>query len=624
MLIDARFFCPTIGSPARCTSAACAMPRAGLAIILVAFISLLPGCEQSAPPSTENVVAGNTSPVGRDPVEQLAEEGNLVALEKVVAPWLAMDADLKSHPDALKWLATAATAGIADAQFRLGSCIFFGEVDEKDQVAGLEWVKQAAEQRHARACGFLGLCYIEGLAVDKDYSAAVMWFKRALEMNDTAAAVGLAMCYENGWGTRKDEAEAFTLYRQAAREDHVYAQVALSRCYATGIGTERKPAEAFAWIKTAAEAGDARARLLLATHYEEGFGTPCNPIQAAHLYRGLAEEGYATAQLAYASLCFRGEGIARDYAEGAKWLQRAASQGNAKAQQGMAVVYVRGEGVPRNLVIAYAWASLAAARGIEESVKMLNDIEKRMTREQIADAQRMAADFCASGAEDDEADGAQVAADRSNRYGSGSGFFVTKDGYFVTSYHVIEDARRIKVKTVEGAYEAELVRVDVANDLAVLKVSGTFTAIPVRGSGSVRLADRVATVGFPNPRLQGVSPKYSSGEVAALTGAGDDPRYMQISVPVQPGNSGGALVDASGCVVGVVAARLNEQRAVKQTGSSPQNVNYAVKGSILLNLLEAMADVAPALPKAVVATAMSATSVARAAEAACGMVVVER
>lgn len=624
MLIDARFIRPTVGSLATCTSAACAMPRAGMAIILVATVSLLSGCEQAAPPATEKVATSDTIPVRRDPIEQLAEEGDLVALEKVVRPWLAMDADLKSNPDALKWLEMAADAGMAHAQFRLGSCLFFGEVNEQDQVAGIEWVKQAAEQRHARACGLLGLCYIEGLAVDKDYSAAVMWFKRALEMNDTAAAVGMAMCYENGWGIRKDEAEAFKLYRQAAREDDVYAQVALSRCYATGMGTERKPVEAFAWIKIAAEAGDARARFLLATHYEDGFGTSRNPIQAAHLYRGLAEEGYATAQLAYAGLCFRGEGIARDYAEGAKWLQRAAGQGNVKAQQGMAAIHVRGEGVPRNLVIAYAWASLAAAQGADESLKLLNDIEKRMTREQIAEAQRMAAEFCSRVAEDDGADGAEVTAERSNRYCSGSGFFVTKDGYFVTNYHVIEDARRITVKTVEGVYEAEVVRVDVANDLAVLKLSGTFTAIPVRGSGSVRLADRVATVGFPNPRLQGVSPKYSSGEVAALTGAGDDPRYMQISVPVQPGNSGGALVDASGCVVGVVAARLNEQRAVKQTGASPQNVNYAVKASILLNLLEAMADVAPTLPKVVGGTAISATSVARAAEAASGMVVVER
>jgi serine protease Do len=53
----------------------------------------------------------------------------------------------------------------------------------------------------------------------------------------------------------------------------------------------------------------------------------------------------------------------------------------------------------------------------------------------------------------------------------------------------------------------------------------------------------VATIGFPDPSLQGFSPKLAKGEIASLSGAGDDPRYFQISVPVQPGNSGGALVD---------------------------------------------------------------------------------
>jgi TPR repeat protein len=624
MLVDARFFRATVGHAARFAAAAYSMPQSRMAVILMAFLSLLPGCEHSSPLPAKKSVASDALPVHRDPNERLAEEGDLAALEIVVAPWLSRDADLKSDPASLKWLEMAARAGMAQAQFRLGSCLYFGELGDKDERAGTEWVKQAANQGHPEACGLLGLCCLEGSAVEQDYSAAVMWLKRALAMNEVNAAFGLAMCYENGWGTRKDEAEAFTLYRRAAREGVVAAQLAVSRCYTTGMGTESKPAEAFNWIKKAAEAGDTRARLLLAKHYQDGFGTQRNPAKAARLYRELAEEGYATAQLAFAGFCFRGEGVTRDYAEGGKWLQMAARQGNGKAQELMAVMFVSGEGVPRNLVAAYAWASLAAAQGVGDSVKMLDEIEERMTREQVAEAQRMAAEFTARLAEGDKADRRPVAAETSPKYGSGSGFFVTADGYFVTSHHVIEDAQRIKVKTAEGVYNAEVVRVDVVNDLAVLKVVGTFTALPVRGSGRIKLADRVATVGFPNPGLQGVSPKYSSGEVAALTGAGDDPRYIQISVPVQPGNSGGALVDMSGCVVGVVAARLDEQHAVNETGSSPENVNYAVKGSIVLNLLESIADVRPASLRSAGAIKASAADVARVAEAACGMGVVER
>jgi S1-C subfamily serine protease len=67
----------------------------------------------------------------------------------------------------------------------------------------------------------------------------------------------------------------------------------------------------------------------------------------------------------------------------------------------------------------------------------------------------------------------------------------------------------------------------------------------------------------------------TTGEIASLTGAADDPRYFQVSLPVQPGNSGGALVDARGNVVGIVAAKLDASAALAATGSLPENVNFA-------------------------------------------------
>src|SRR5665811_2414323 len=80
--------------------------------------------------------------------------------------------------------------------------------------------------------------------------------------------------------------------------------------------------------------------------------------------------------------------------------------------------------------------------------------------------------------------------------------------------------------------------------------------------------------------------------VAALSGAQDDPRYFQISVPVQPGNSGGALVDDRGNVVGVVSAKLSARAALQTSGALPENVNYAIKSSFLLSFLESVPEVA--------------------------------
>ena len=145
---------------------------------------------------------------------------------------------------------------------------------------------------------------------------------------------------------------------------------------------------------------------------------------------------------------------------------------------------------------------------------------------------------------------------------------------------------------------ARVVQVDAANDLALLKAEGRFAALPISPSRAVKLGGTVATVGFPNIGLQGFAPKFARGEIASLSGAGDDARYFQISVPVQPGNSGGALVDERGNVVGVVSAKLDAAVAFKSSGALPENVNYAVKSSYLLSFLESVPDVAAKLKEA--------------------------
>jgi S1-C subfamily serine protease len=140
-----------------------------------------------------------------------------------------------------------------------------------------------------------------------------------------------------------------------------------------------------------------------------------------------------------------------------------------------------------------------------------------------------------------------------------------------------------------------VVQVDEANDLALLKADGRFAPLPILPSRSVHLGGTVATIGFPDPTLQGFSPKLAKREIASLSGASDDPRYFQISVPVQPGNSGGALVDEHGNVIGIVSAKLDASVALAASGALPENVNYAVKSSFLLGFLESVPDVSARL-----------------------------
>ncbi len=174
--------------------------------------------------------------------------------------------------------------------------------------------------------------------------------------------------------------------------------------------------------------------------------------------------------------------------------------------------------------------------------------------------------------------------------GNGSGFFITGNGYLITNFHVVKGANKVKVKNSSGIYPAEIVKIDPEDDLALLKVSGQFKPLPI-SKGNAQLGEAVFTIGFPDIILQGIQPKYTDGKISSLAGIRDDPKDYQISVPVQPGNSGGPLVDMNGNVVGIVEAKLDFAAALDVSGDLPQNVNYAIKSKYLDDFLEQCPEV---------------------------------
>jgi TPR repeat protein len=343
--------------------------------------------------------------------------------------------------------------------------------------------------------------------------------------------------------------------------------------------------------KAKAENGDAAAQCVLGEIYQQGLGGVAkDEAEAVKWYRKAADLNKPEAQYNLAGMYANGRGVTQDYAEAVKWWRKAAEQGYADAQSCLGVQYGTGEGVPKNYVEAYKWRLLAAAQGEDTSKKAMVALENLMTPEQIAEGQKLAREFKTH--KESNSDDFNSSA---NPTFTGTGFFITDDGYLISNYHVVKDAVKVRLLTGTGLIDAVVVKVDAANDLALLKAVGAFKPLPVAASRTVKLGGTVATVGFPDIGLQGFAPKLAKGEIASLAGAADDPRYFQISVPVQPGNSGGALVDARGNVVGIVAAKLDASAALAATGSLPENVNYAVKSSLLLSFLESVPDVAAKL-----------------------------
>jgi len=169
---------------------------------------------------------------------------------------------------------------------------------------------------------------------------------------------------------------------------------------------------------------------------------------------------------------------------------------------------------------------------------------------------------------------------------SGTGFVVAS-GRVLTNDHVAQGCAEMRVRTAGGReLSATLAAADPQRDLALLTVQGDLgPPLAFRSGPELRRGERVVTYGFPLAGLLSSGPTLTTGEVSALAGLRDNPRQFQISAPVQPGNSGGPLLDGSGNVVGVVVSKLNAQRIARSTGDIPQNVNFAIKGAEALDFL---------------------------------------
>lgn len=181
-------------------------------------------------------------------------------------------------------------------------------------------------------------------------------------------------------------------------------------------------------------------------------------------------------------------------------------------------------------------------------------------------------------------------AEARNRGGSrprstGTGFAVAPS-FLITNQHVVAGCQRLDVISPDGRRVARVIDTDETVDLALLRVTGlTGPVAPLRRAGSIRLGESAYAFGFPLAGLLSEQGNFTNGVVSSLRGMRDSANQLQITTPVQPGNSGGAVVDASGGVIGVVVAKLNAAAVAQATGDIPQNVNFAISLQALTDFL---------------------------------------
>ena len=481
------------------------------------------------------------------------------------------------------------------------SCLLLPAADADQSAAGREKaaaIRKAAEQGDASAQHTLGLMYAKGQSVAKDADEAVKWFRKAAGQGDAGAQVSLGFMYHSGEGVNKDAQEAVKWFRKAAEQGDAAGQNNLGSMYRDGDGVVKDEAEALKWYRKAAEQGDANAQCGLGFMYGVGKGVAKDNVESVKWFQKAAEQGLAMAQRNLGYAYQQGDGVAKDEEQAVRWYRLAAEQGYAEAQVNLGFSILHGNGVIKDEVEAYKWWLLAGAQGDERAKKNFGILEDRMTATQRAEGQKLAREFKPQTAPPKPGLAQLDGIAQSQPRFTGTGFFITEDGYFISNQHVAGEGTTVRLVTAVGTIAAKVVKVDKANDLALLKAEGKFTALPVITSRGVRLGATAATVGFPNTGLQGFAPKLAKGEIASLAGAQDDARHFQISAPIQPGNSGGALVDERGNVIGVVVAKLSQRAALATSGALAENVNYAVKSSYLLSFLESVPAVAAQLKEA--------------------------
>ncbi|MYF07429.1 MAG: trypsin-like serine protease [Rhodospirillaceae bacterium] len=394
---------------------------------------------------------------------------------------------------------------------------------------------------------------------------------------------------------RGDYATAYRGFRRLAGQGNARAQYFLANMYGKGRGVRRNYTTAVRWYRRSAEQGDVYSQAMLGVHYETGVGVRRNLIYAHKWFslaisrstvgqRGVrdyaAKRRNKLARRLTGSALSQARWLARKWRPRKETALRAPPRRNALrprqvASLQRALARLGYDPGPADGVLGPR--SRAAIRAFQASVGLPANggVSNRLVNA-VVDALRRAS---ASGP-----------ARRSLRMaGTGSGFRVSARGHILTNAHVVRGCREVRIPPSPNARSRRVAvgARDDGADLALLAGPAGRPFAAFRQGRRIRPAASVIVAGYPLHGLLATGLNVSKGIVSALAGPRNNRRMIQISAPVQRGNSGGPVLDSAGNVVGVVVSKLNALKVARVTGDIPQNVNFAVSAGTARAFLNA-------------------------------------
>jgi hypothetical protein len=558
-------------------------------------------------------------------LQHAGQAGSSKALTKLAKIKFAENIVAPDYEYILPLLKKAADLGDPEACRLWGLSLLRGEGQDADPEGAFVFLRKAAEMKDSQAACRLYWELNQGKSLRRDPGLAFRLLQGVQRTQDGEVHYLLARCYHYGQGVAVDGPKELTSLETGKKMGSPDCAGALGYAYRQGLlGLPKSPGIASKLYLEAARMGlksyffyaadaiaetgnraaylqilsegvnakDPRSMNTFAFLLEKGEPeVPKNPARAFELYSEVAEQGDLYAKAKMGELLVDGNGVAEDGPRGVRILREAAVADQPYAQVLLAACLSIGKGCDQDMEEAYFWAYLAAAQEKSEAYAKYRD---ELAGKLSSASRSKITGFCRAWidkrkAEDRGEDGEKGGG---NAGGTGSGVIFSGSGLVLTNHHVIAGCRKFTVITSAGdKIAASLVASDAKLDVAVLRLSKPFKCAQfpsppaLVSSAGVKSGEKVFTIGHPLAGLLSTEAKYNEGTVSALSGMRDDRNIMQISVPIQPGNSGGPLANSRGEVVGLIVATVNGSALLRQQDILAQNINFAIKADPILAFL---------------------------------------
>ena len=399
------------------------------------------------------------------------------------------------------------------------------------------------------------------------------------------------------------ESEAKSIFSQATRYAKLGNHSEAARLYQINVDRYKEPFSA----------------TNLALYYLNGRGVPQDSEKAIYLLKlsiaygsnkVFKRPGTNETTLGWTYITGARPNVPKNPDEARKWTLEAVRYGHPNAHGNLALMYATGFGVEKDYFAALAQLKFAIARYADDLNWVIEDSEEpewivAINSEDpiIGQARRFFWSALRTGEKELfihkitelqvellERQNTGKGTNGSTKPGSntslGTGFLIREDGILATNAHVVESCERVVINTGKGPLPATLVNIDPTQDIAFLKINNyRVEKVLTLSTSNPKLGEDVLVAGFPFGRTISSEVKLTKGIVSALVGIGDNRAELQIDAAVQPGNSGGPILDTSGNVIAMTSSKVDGEASARFLGTSAENISFGIKARVILGHL---------------------------------------